>query len=101
MNVMNGAAAKRDLHQIIDELSEGELTLVRRLLTEALPRPPAEPSSSDPNAAGNSSDDGTPPIWEQIVELGQSVPEDAWREVPSDLAVNHDHYLHGAPKAEP
>jgi hypothetical protein len=40
---------------------------------------------------------GEPTIWEKLAELG------AWAEtqptdLPADLAANHDHYLHGAPK---
>ncbi len=38
-----------------------------------------------------------PRIWEKLEELAR------WAEgqpcdLPSDLAANHDHYLHGAPK---
>lgn len=40
------------------------------------------------------------PIWEIIVELGASVPESEWEKVPTDLAKNLHHYLHGAPKEE-
>jgi hypothetical protein len=35
------------------------------------------------------------PIWEQIVEIGASVPEEEWAKLPTDLAMNLDHYLCG------
>jgi hypothetical protein len=38
------------------------------------------------------------PLWQTIVELGESVPEEEWAKIPTDLARNLHHYLHGAPK---
>jgi hypothetical protein len=38
------------------------------------------------------------PIWEMALEIGASVPEEEWAKVPTDLAKNLHHYLHGAPK---
>jgi len=40
-------------------------------------------------------DDSAPPIWQQIVEIGASVPEEEWAKLPRDLAENLDHYLYG------
>jgi len=37
------------------------------------------------------------PIWEVALEIGASVPEQEWAMVPTDLAKNLHHYLHGAP----
>jgi hypothetical protein len=31
-------------------------------------------------------------------EATKDVPPEAWDEVPTDGALNHDHYLYGAPK---
>jgi Arc/MetJ-type ribon-helix-helix transcriptional regulator len=39
------------------------------------------------------------PIWETIVEIGQLIPEEAWAEIPTDLARNLDYYLYGSPQA--
>ncbi|MEW6237029.1 MAG: hypothetical protein AB1656_16720 [Candidatus Omnitrophota bacterium] len=36
------------------------------------------------------------PIWEQVIELGESVPEEEWDRIPTDLSKNLDHYLYGA-----
>jgi hypothetical protein len=38
------------------------------------------------------------PLWQAIVELGESVPEEEWAKVPTDGAKNLHHYLYGAPK---
>lgn len=38
------------------------------------------------------------PIWEAAEELAAQVPESEWRKVPSDLARNLHHYLHGGSK---
>jgi hypothetical protein len=43
--------------------------------------------------------DAAPTVWQKLAELGR------WAEtqpcdLPSDLAANHDHYLHGVPKRQ-
>jgi len=38
------------------------------------------------------------PIWELAREISESVSLEEWEKLPSDGAVNHDHYLYGAPK---
>ncbi len=37
------------------------------------------------------------PLWEKLVEVGE---RSAGSKLPSDFAINHDHYVHGAPKLE-
>jgi len=43
-------------------------------------------------------DDESIPIWEAIAQISKSVPEEEWAKLPTDLSVNIDHYLYGAPK---
>lgn len=38
------------------------------------------------------------PISAIFEELSNEIPLDEWKELPSDGAENHDHYLYGAPK---
>lgn len=38
-------------------------------------------------------EDAATPIWEQIVALGRSIPEEEWANVPTDLARNLRRYL--------
>jgi hypothetical protein len=45
-------------------------------------------------------DDSHPPIWQQVIELGASLPPETWDLFPSDLASNLDHYLYGDGKDE-
>lgn len=40
------------------------------------------------------------PLIEQIVEIGELVPESEWASLPRDLARNFEHYMYGAPKEE-
>ncbi len=40
------------------------------------------------------------PIWEEVLEIGASIPPEEWDKVPTDLSKNLDHYLYGAPKEE-
>jgi hypothetical protein len=41
------------------------------------------------------------PIWEIIEEISSQAPPGTWDDVPTDGALNHDHYLYGAPKKNP
>ena len=38
------------------------------------------------------------PIWEVIGEISQEIPDEAWDELPTDGAINVDHYLYGHSK---
>ncbi len=38
------------------------------------------------------------PISAIFEDLSSELPLEQWRELPSDGAENHDHYLYGAPK---
>ena len=40
------------------------------------------------------------PIWEEIVELMQDVPDEEWAKPPVDGSENLDHYLYGAAKRD-
>ncbi len=37
-------------------------------------------------------------LWELAQECIKDVPPEAFEELPTDGALNHDHYLYGAPK---
>jgi hypothetical protein len=39
-------------------------------------------------------------LLEQVKEIQSQVPADEWTKLPHDGAINHDHYLCGAPKVE-
>jgi hypothetical protein len=38
------------------------------------------------------------PLWEQIVDLGDAIPEEERANLPADSSENLDHYLYGAPR---
>jgi hypothetical protein len=53
-----------------------------------------------PEARWTSAKDADPrTIWQKLADLGREV-EAAPCDLPSDLAANHDHYLHGLPKRQ-
>jgi hypothetical protein len=37
-------------------------------------------------------------VWERIVEIGNTIPDEEIARMPRDGAKNFDHYLHGSPK---
>ena len=46
-----------------------------------------------------SEETATPSIWEKLYQLGREV-ESLPCDLPEDLAINHDFYLHGQPKRQ-
>ena len=38
-------------------------------------------------------------IWQKLADLGRQVESEPC-DLPTDLAANHDHYLHGLPKRQ-
>ena len=46
--------------------------------------------------------DKTPaqPFWQQLIDIGASIPEKDWAELPTDLSRNFEHYMYGAHKEE-
>ncbi|MFM6375554.1 MAG: hypothetical protein ACKPH1_18150 [Microcystis panniformis] len=41
------------------------------------------------------------PIWQQIIEIGNVVPQSEWRKhFPRDFARNFEHYMYGAPRED-
>jgi len=39
-------------------------------------------------------------IWDEIREIVKDVPDEVWDSMPTDGALQHDHYLYGTPKKE-
>jgi len=40
------------------------------------------------------------PVWQMVAEMGASISREEWAKIPTDLSINSDHYLYGAPKVE-
>jgi hypothetical protein len=38
------------------------------------------------------------PLWESIIEISKSIPDEEWDKLPRDSATNLDHYLYGSKK---
>ena len=69
-------------------LQDGE-TLPDGTLVTVVPVPPSQ------EAGGTYG--GT--IWQKLTDLGRQVESEPC-DLPSDLAANHDYYLHGLPKRQ-
>ncbi|MGI9026524.1 MAG: hypothetical protein ACR2GP_13290 [Burkholderiaceae bacterium] len=44
--------------------------------------------------------DGPKPIWETLTEIGASIPDGVWAQVPTDLSKRLDHYLYSSNEAD-
>jgi hypothetical protein len=47
---------------------------------------------------GNDEDATGPAVWEIFAEIWGSLPEQEFERLPSDGALEHDHYIYGTPK---
>lgn len=36
------------------------------------------------------------PVWEEVLHIARSIPEQDLHKLPTDLAAHHDHYLYGS-----
>jgi len=45
-------------------------------------------------------DAATKPIWKTFAEIVKEIPEEVIRNLPTDTAENHDHYIYGLPKGK-
>ncbi|MDN5942077.1 MAG: hypothetical protein L0H94_09370 [Nitrospira sp.] len=36
------------------------------------------------------------PVWEELLRITQTIPESDLHKLPTDMSVNHDHYLYGS-----
>ena len=57
--------------------------------------------AGDASAESNGTGLNRRPIWEVVDEINAGLPADTWENVPTDSAINLDHYLYGAPKQQP
>ena len=35
------------------------------------------------------------PVWEELLRIARTIPESDLHKLPTDISVNHDHYLYG------
>jgi len=40
------------------------------------------------------------PIWKTFAEIVEEIPDEVIRNLPTDTAENHDHYIYGLPKGK-
>lgn len=55
-------------------------------------------STSDNDVEQANTDRNSRPIWELFNEFTESLPPEAFKDLPADGAAQHDHYLYGSPK---
>lgn len=67
------------------------------IVLKGAPRLPEGGSVEVTVVASPESETKPQPIWEELAELARQA-ENQPCNLPTDLAENHDHYLHGLPK---
>ncbi len=82
-----------------DKVASGQYESAEAVVAEALrllqeqeesPAPSDEPQPDE--------EEEYRPIWEVALELFKDIPEEEWEKMPSDGALEHDHYIYGTPK---
>ncbi len=56
--------------------------------------------NGDPTELSDSQDDSAQSFLGIIDEIRAQVPDEEWKNLPTDLSKNIDHYLYGSPKVE-
>ena len=67
-------------------MADRDSTNVPSAGTATIPARPRRPEAARPS------------VGELLERIGDAVPEEVWRQVPTDLSGNLDHYLYGAPR---
>lgn len=83
--------------QLAQEIEQASDALVEEILDFCLflkQRQSSEQSTATPQAGGILD------LLERVKEIQAQFPEEEWYRLPHDGAINHDHYLYGAPKVE-
>jgi hypothetical protein len=87
--------------QLIQEIEQAPEALIEEILNFCLfvkQRQQAKATiqviSSEPQT------NGILTFLEQVKEIQAQVPSEEWDKLPHDGAINHDHYLYGAPKVD-
>ena len=57
-------------------------------------------SNGDQPELSDSQDDSAQSFLGMIDEIRAQVPDEEWKNLPTDLSKNIDHYLYGSPKVE-
>lgn len=82
-----------------DKVASGQYESAEEVVAEALQllqeRDENHTPSDDPQAEEEKDDR---PIWEVFQEFAKDIPDEAWEKLPSDGALEHDHYIYGTPK---
>ena len=79
-----------------DDLTKPHLSSYALAAADALIA--AHEATAKPVEAENN---GKPPLWKRLVELGEQVPDAEWANVPTDLSVTLRRYLYGGEQALP
>ena len=80
------------------EIEEGAEVIVS--LENAAPEAPEDAGTEETAAAPANGAHAGQSILQMFRELRESVPPDAWDNIPTDFVKNKKHYLYGHPKEE-
>jgi hypothetical protein len=83
--------------QLTQEIAETSDALLEEILDFCLFIKQRKAATPSPEAVPTS---GILDLLAQIQAIQAQVPAEEWDKLPHDGAINHDHYLYGAPKVE-
>jgi hypothetical protein len=84
----------QEIEQAPDDLVEEVLNFVL-FIKMRLQQKISEPKTSDSDRSSKNSS-----LLEFLDNFSNTIPQEEWEKLPSDMAKNIDHYLYGAPKVE-
>jgi hypothetical protein len=86
--------------QLLNEIAYAPDAMVEEILDFCLFLKQRQQGKAEKPAASEPQASGILELLKQIEAIQAQVPLEEWDKLPHDGAINHDHYLYGAPKVE-
>jgi hypothetical protein len=64
-------------------------------------RKPSKPARKPARRRKSEDIQRDPTLWEDLLAIARSIPEEERKRLPTDGGRNADHYLYGTPKKDP
>ena len=81
-----------------DKVASGQYESAEAVVAEALRLLEEHEERQPPSDDLQAEEDEHRPTWEVALDLFKDIPEEEWENLPSDGALEHDHYIYGTPK---
>jgi hypothetical protein len=86
--------------QLLSEIENAPDVMVEEILDFCLFLKQRQQQKASAPESSTTSKSGIASLLDLVDQIHAQTPPEEWEKLPSDLSINHDHYLYGTPKAE-